>query len=66
MLTIKFKFCCSDCPSRDTYIDEHRLEANNVEFATKTTIGCAHEKVCKEYIEFPGCTIHDHLEGGKY
>lgn len=61
MLDIKFKFCCTDCPSRDSYMHDHTLNVNYVAFTTKSTIGCNHELICKEYIESETDTISETL-----
>jgi hypothetical protein len=51
MIEIKFKFCCADCPNRETYINEDSLYSGITKEITVTVIGCKHEKVCKAYIE---------------
>lgn len=61
MIVIKFKWCCTDCPSRESYMHEHTLKVNDVEFTTKSTIGCNHELVCKDYIEADTRTVSETL-----
>ena len=51
MIEIQFKECCEDC----TYIlvDHSETKIQNCLGISKTytKIGCAHQSICKEYIE---------------
>lgn len=51
MVTVNFKEVCHTCPNRDTYLIEDPLCSDNRIFAIITTIGCNHEKVCKDYLD---------------
>lgn len=51
MIEIKFKDCCQNCASRNTYLKEDSMYAINRVVEVYTAIGCEHELVCKQYIE---------------
>lgn len=49
MLKILFKEACSECPIRETYVEEDRIKSDSTSVEVHTKIGCIHEQVCMFY-----------------